>query len=209
MFTVVQVGMRHSIFHGHKTFSLWVPRLGPKLPVWTGDAPLPPLASTPQIFGEPLPDPDFLLLCSPVVGQYLHSRVFSLAGSSYMERTGTTVCAQLITQIFTSTAVSVPGLTTTLEHGFPLVGTGKYLLFYSPSVPGRACASANPHCTWCAPATQCHKQHPPQPRESVTSAPAPLATVHTQCSANTVPCATHLLQPRTYSRGQKQHWFDF
>lgn len=84
MFTVVQVGMRHSIFHGHKTFSLWVPRLGPKLPVWTGDAPLPPLASTPQIFGEPLPDPDFLLLCSPVVGQYLHSRVFSLAGSSYM-----------------------------------------------------------------------------------------------------------------------------
>lgn len=120
-------------------------------------------------------------------------------------RTGTTVCAQLITQIFTSTAVSVPGLTTTLEHGFPLVGTGKYLLFYSPSVPGRACASANPHCTWCAPATQCHKQHPPQPRESVTSVPAPLATVHTQCSANTVPCATHLLQPRTYSRGQKQH----
>lgn len=131
----------------------------------SGDALLPPLSSTPHIFGEALPDPDFLPLCSPVVGQYLHNRVFSLAGSSSsMGKDRDTVCTQFITQMFTSTAASAPGLTTTaLEHGFPLVGTRKYLLFYSPSVPGRACASANPHSTWCAPATQCHKQHLPQP----------------------------------------------
>lgn len=131
-FTVVQVGMRHSTCHGHETFSLWVPRLRPKLPDWTGDAPLPPLGSTPQIFGEALPDPGFLPLCSPVVGQYLHSSVFSLAGSSSVGKDRDTVCTQFITNIHQhySPAAPVPGLTTTvLEHGFPLVGTGKYLSF--------------------------------------------------------------------------------
>lgn len=43
MFTVVPVGMRHSICHSHETFSLCVPRLGPRLPVQTGDPPTPRL----------------------------------------------------------------------------------------------------------------------------------------------------------------------
>lgn len=142
-----------------------MPKLGPKLPVGIGDAPLPPLSSTPRIFGESLPDPDFLPLCSPVVGQYLHSSVFSLPGSSSVGKDRDTVCTQFITQIFMSTAASAPGLTTTaLEHGFPLVGTGKHLLFYSPSRHRQSCASATAQC---APVTKCHK-HRTQPRVSVT-----------------------------------------
>lgn len=108
----------------------------------------PPLGSTPQIFGEALPDTDFLTLCSPAVGQYLHSSVFSLAGSSSVGKDRDTVCTQFITQIFTSTAASAPGLTTpALEHGFPLVGTGKYLLFYSPSRHRQSVCQCQPRGT--------------------------------------------------------------
>lgn len=118
-----------------------------------------------------------------MVGQYLHSSVFSLAGSSSVGKDRDTVCTQFITQIFTSTAASAPGLTTpALEHGFPLVGTGKYLLFTAHHVTGRACASANP-------AARVRSSHQVSPsstvraRDSVTAAPAPLPAV-----PHTVPC---------------------
>lgn len=184
------------------------PSLIPKLPVWTADAPLPPLSSTPRIFGEALPDPDFLPLCSPVVGHYLHSNVFSLAGSSSVGKDRDTVCTQFITQIFTSTVSSVPGLTTTaLEHGFLLVGAGKHLLFYSPHVTGRAVPVPIPTAR-CAPATKCHKLRMCPVTAPWVSHPVShphLPQCYTQCSANTVHCGTQLLQPRSYSRRWKQH----
>lgn len=92
-----------------------------------------------------------------------------------------------------------------LSRDFLSQALGNTFSFTAHHVPGRACASANPHSMWRAPATECHRQHLPQPRESVTSTPPCSPPCHTQCSANTVPCAD-LLQPRTYPRGQEQHW---
>lgn len=207
-FTVVQVGMRYSIYHGHEILSLWVPRLGPKLPDWRYSPPTPRLDSTDVGEGSTWPRFPAILLTSS--GSVLTQQCLQL-GPPLWGRTGTqsaryslhkySPAQRLLHQAWRQQRLSMDFLSWALGNAFS---------FIAHHITGRVCANANPHGTRGAPVTKCHKHHTQHTRQPpwechihVTPRSPPC---YTQCSANTVPCGTDLLHSRGYSRGQKQHF---